>query len=86
MKKLFRLYTNILSKFTDLILNPVREFGDIVIFLGRIVRTIPRIPGSIKLIFDSMLEIGVRSLPIVFVISVFAGATTAWQANYQLEG
>ncbi len=33
-----------------------------------------------------MLEIGVRSLPIVLVISVFAGATTAWQANYQLEG
>jgi phospholipid/cholesterol/gamma-HCH transport system permease protein len=32
-----------------------------------------------------MLEIGVRSIPICFVISVFAGATTAWQGNYQLE-
>ena len=86
MIRLFRLYTGISSKFTDLILKPVKEFGDIVIFTGRIVRTVPRIPVSIKLIFDSMLEIGVRSLPIVFVISVFAGATTAWQANYQLEG
>lgn len=86
MKKLFRLYTNLLSRFTDLILNPVREIGDIIIFLGRIIKTIPRIPRSINLIFDSMLEIGVRSLPIVFVISIFAGATTAWQANYQLEG
>ena len=86
MKRLFRLYFNLISKTTDSFLNPIKEFGDIVIFLGRILRTIPRIPGSIKLIFDSMLEIGVRSLPIVFVISVFAGATTAWQANYQLEG
>jgi len=80
------MYINLSSKFTSLILNPVKEFGDIVIFFGRIIRTIPRIPRSIKLIYDSMLEIGVRSLPIVFVISVFAGATTAWQANYQLEG
>ena len=86
MKRLFRLYFNLISKTTDSFLNPIKEFGDIVIFLGRILRTIPRIPGSTKLIFDSMLEIGVRSLPIVLVISVFAGATTAWQANYQLEG
>jgi len=86
VKRLFRLYFNLISKTTDSFLNPIKEFGDIVIFLGRILRTIPRIPGSTKLIFDSMLEIGVRSLPIVLVISVFAGATTAWQANYQLEG
>ncbi len=86
MKRLFRLYFNLISKTTESFLNPIKEFGDIVIFLGRILRTIPRIPGSTKLIFDSMLEIGVRSLPIVLVISVFAGATTAWQANYQLEG
>ena len=74
------------SKLSDLILKPVKEFGDVVIFSGRIVGTIPQIPRSSKLIFNSMLEIGVRSLPIVFVISIFAGATTAWQANYQLEG
>ena len=86
MKKLFSLYIDLTSEFSDLILNPLKEFGDIVIFSGNIVKTIPKIPGSIKLIFESMLEIGVRSLPIAFVISVFAGATTAWQANYQLEG
>ena len=86
MKKLFSLYIDLTSKFSDLILNPLKEFGDIVIFSGNIVKTIPKIPGSIKLIFESMLEIGVRSIPIAFVISVFAGATTAWQANYQLEG
>lgn len=86
MKKLYRLYVGLSSKAAESILRPIREFGDIVIFTGRIARTVPGIPRSLKLIFDSMLEIGVRSLPIVLVISLFAGATTAWQANYQLEG
>lgn len=86
MKKLFRIYIKAVLRFTDAVLSPIREIGDIVIFFGRTLRTIPSIPRSIKLIVESMLEIGYRSLPIVFVISLFAGATTAWQANYQLEG
>ena len=65
---------------------PVIELGDIVLFFLRIIRISHKIPSSIRLIFEAMLDIGVRSLPIAFVISVFAGATTAWQANYQLEG
>ena len=86
MSLLFRIYTRITSFFADIILGFVYELGDIVLFVGQTLRTIPRIPQSIRLIFDAMLEIGVRSLPITFVISVFAGATTAWQGNYQLEG
>lgn len=74
------------SKITHTFLNPIREIGDIVLFSIRTIRTVPGIPRSMRLILDSMLEIGVRSLPIVFVISIFAGATTAWQAKYQLAG
>lgn len=74
------------TRLADRLLAPVREIGDIVLFTGRIFRTVPGIPRSMGLIFESMLEIGVRSLPIVFVIAIFAGATTAWQANYQLAG
>lgn len=86
MSLLFRAYIQFSAYLHDIIVEPVREIGDIVIFFGRALRTLPSIPRSIRLIFESMLEIGVRSLPIVFVISIFAGATTAWQANYQLEG
>ena len=86
MIRLFKLYSSFSSSITGSILNPIRTFGDIVIFSFRIFKTIPEIPRSLKLIFISMLDIGVRSLPITFVISIFAGATTAWQANYQLEG
>jgi len=77
---------NLHGRYTGIILNPVREIGDIVLFALRAARTVTGIPRSIGLILEAMLEIGVRSLPIVFVISIFAGATTAWQANYQLEG
>jgi phospholipid/cholesterol/gamma-HCH transport system permease protein len=57
-----------------------------MIFFGNTLRTLPAIPKSIGLIFDSMLDMGVKSLSITFVISLFAGASTAWMANYQLEG
>ncbi len=86
MKQFFKVYVAVTTYFTDQIIKPVTEFGDIIIFATRILKTVHKIPQSLRLIFDSMLEIGVRSLPIVFVISLFAGATTAWQANYQLEG
>ncbi|MCF7805076.1 MAG: ABC transporter permease [Candidatus Marinimicrobia bacterium] len=32
------------------------------------------------------MQIGVRSLPLVTVVSIFAGAVSAWQAAYQLAG
>jgi phospholipid/cholesterol/gamma-HCH transport system permease protein len=74
------------EKLANAFLDPIREIGDIVMFTARAVRTITGIPRSTRLIIEAMLEIGVRSLPIVFVISIFVGATTAWQANYQLKG
>ena len=77
---------NFYEKLANVFLEPIREIGDIVMFAVRAARTVTGIHRSARLIFDAMLEIGVRSLPIVFVISLFAGATTAWQANYQLEG
>ncbi len=86
MTGFFRQYVRLVSTVNNVLVAPVREFGDIVIFFGKTLRTFSEIPRSFRLIVDSMLEIGVRSLPITFVISIFAGATTAWQANYQLEG
>jgi len=80
-----RLYIRLVTSLNSKIASPIREIGDIVMFFGRTLRTVSGIPKSVRLVFDSMLEIGVRSIPITFVISIFAGATTAWQANYQLE-
>jgi phospholipid/cholesterol/gamma-HCH transport system permease protein len=75
-----------LSQIVNAFLRPIQEVDGIMLFFGRTLRTISAIPKSRHLIFQSMLEIGVRSLPITFIISIFAGATAAWQANYQLQG
>jgi phospholipid/cholesterol/gamma-HCH transport system permease protein len=84
VKRFFRAYGRLSDHVGDRVLNPIAEIGDVVMFLGQIVRTLTAIPRSLNLIFESMLDIGVRSIPIALVISVFAGATTAWQGNYQL--
>lgn len=86
MIRFLHYYIKLVTYVNNAVIAPVKEIGDIVIFFGRTMKTISSVPKSIRLIFDSMLEIGFRSIPIAFVISVFAGATTAWQANYQLEG
>ncbi|MCE5249141.1 ABC transporter permease [bacterium] len=85
MTVLIRAYTRFAAWLADIIIKPVYELGDVMIFIGKLITTVPSIPKSRRLILDSMLEIGVHSIPIAFVISVFAGATTAWQSNYQLE-
>ena len=86
MAGFFGWYVLISDRIAHVVLKPVMEIGDIMLFFGRALRTIPAIPKSMHLIFQAMLEVGVRSLPITFVISIFAGATTAWQAHYQLQG
>ena len=66
--------------------NPFQHFGGMILFLLKTLRTIPQVLKSRNILFAQMLQMGVNSLPLVFVIAIFAGATTAWQANYQLEG
>jgi len=60
--------------------------GRFVLLARDVVRAAPRIFHSPRLTLEQMVEVGIHSLPIVFVVSIFAGATTAWQAKYQLEG
>lgn len=84
-KKPPEFYIGLMPKPVRDFLKIVAEIGDIALFTGRLLRTVHRIPQTSRLIFESMLEIGVQSLPIVIVIAIFAGATTAWQGNYQLQ-
>jgi phospholipid/cholesterol/gamma-HCH transport system permease protein len=63
----------------------VEEIGGGAKLSWRIVRLTPRIFQTWQLTLQQMLEIGVRSMPLVFVVSVFTGAVTAVQASYQLQ-
>ena len=53
------------------------------ILLGKVILSFPTIVKNPRLTFEQMLVIGVRSLPLVFITSIFTGAVSAWQAAYQ---
>ncbi|RME25982.1 MAG: ABC transporter permease [Candidatus Zixiibacteriota bacterium] len=52
---------------------------------GEFVLSLREIPRSWKLIIEQLYNIGVRSLPLVAVISLFVGAVSAWEAAYQFK-
>lgn len=56
------------------------------ILLCRILRSSGYVVRNRRLVLDQMLQIGVNSLPLVTVISIFTGAVSSWQAAYQFEG
>ncbi len=76
----------LLQKLGRSTLNFFEEFGQISLLFWGIIKSFVTIPRSRKIIFYQMEHIGVNSLPLVLIISVFTGAVAAWQAAYQLKG
>ncbi len=66
-------------------MNSITELGDFTILLLRIARAFPRFPSSFHLTLAQMMEIGIRSMPLVVVTSFFTGTVTAIQAAYQFQ-
>lgn len=62
------------------------EIGKISTLLFGITKSFPRIIRDRKLIIGQMSHIGVDSLPLVLLVSIFTGAIAAWQAAYQMKG
>ncbi|NTW49292.1 MAG: ABC transporter permease [Chlorobiales bacterium] len=62
------------------------EIGKISTLLFGIIKSLPRIIRDRKLIIGQMSHIGVDSLPLVILVSIFTGAIAAWQAAYQMKG
>ncbi len=64
----------------------VEQFGQEVVICGGLLRhgLAKRLrPGEL---LYHIHHYGVRSLPLVMIASLFAGAVSAWQASYQLQG
>jgi phospholipid/cholesterol/gamma-HCH transport system permease protein len=70
----------------DRIISFFREMGYMAIMLFRILRGTVYIFQHRHLVLKQMLKIGVNSLPLVSVVSIFTGAVASWQAAYQFEG
>ena len=67
------------------VLDFTRYMGGLSIMSGRIVTSLPHVVSSRKLVVQQMLVMGVRSLPLIVLTSVFTGAVAAWQAAYQFQ-
>jgi phospholipid/cholesterol/gamma-HCH transport system permease protein len=68
------------------IVNFFSEIGAVSILLGGIIKSLGRIWRDRKLVIAQMSHIGVDSLPLVVLVSIFTGAIAAWQAAYQMKG
>ncbi|MCK4397016.1 ABC transporter permease [candidate division WOR-3 bacterium] len=72
-----------------MIVRAVRSFftyvGGVIIILTEGFKNFHRIPKSYRLILNQILSMGISSLPIVVLVSVFAGMVTCFQAAFQTK-
>jgi phospholipid/cholesterol/gamma-HCH transport system permease protein len=64
----------------------VKEIGAVFILLYRFVQVLPRTFINFKNVLIQMETIGIGSIPLVLVTSLFVGAVTSIQAAYQFQG
>ncbi|MHB2155699.1 MlaE family ABC transporter permease [Caldithrix abyssi] len=62
------------------------ETGAVFIMLWKTFKYVSELWRTRFLILEQMMQIGVRSLPLVIFVGVFAGAVASIQTAYQLEG
>ncbi len=63
----------------------VNELGFASILLWRSVLSLRKFGRSVPLVIEQARRVGVESLPLVIISSIFIGAVTAVQAAYQLK-
>jgi phospholipid/cholesterol/gamma-HCH transport system permease protein len=61
------------------------EVGGVAILIKDIFLRLPRVFRSFHLTFEQMLSMGVNSLPLVLITSIFTGAVSSVQAAYQFS-
>ncbi|ACF13429.1 protein of unknown function DUF140 [Chloroherpeton thalassium ATCC 35110] len=62
------------------------ELGEATLLFWAVLKALPRIFRDRTLVLAQMSHIGVDSLPLVLLVSIFTGAIAAWQAAYQMKG
>ena len=64
----------------------IEETGAVILLTFRVLKRLPKILGNFSNLFTQMERIGIGSIPLVLVTSLFVGAVTAVQAAYQFHG
>lgn len=60
----------------------IEQFGSITIFFWKVFLASPAALKRFHLVTEQMMLLGVSSIPIVFLVSLFVGAISAWQVQY----
>ena len=68
------------------IISFIEEIGRIFQLIGRLVKALPLMVMNPHLTSQQMMIMGVRSLPLVLLTSIFTGAVSSLQASYQFRG
>lgn len=63
----------------------VSKLGGVSLLFLRFLSSLREIHHSGRLILEQLYRLGVKSFPLIFVISIFVGAVAAWQAAYQFK-
>lgn len=63
----------------------VANIGEIFILLGKALKSLRYFHQDRVLYNEQLYRLGVKALPLVSIIAVFAGAVAGWQGAYQLE-
>ncbi len=63
----------------------IDKVGGVFILFGQFVVSLKDVWRSLHLIVEQIYSLGVRSLPLIIIISIFVGAVSAWQAAYQFQ-
>lgn len=76
---------NLFQRVGHVAVGSVSEVGAAGIVLWGSLVSLRRLPRSFGLVVEQMRRIGVESLPLVMITSIFTGAVAAVQASYQLK-
>lgn len=63
----------------------INKLGGISLTLVRFLASLKEFHRSFGLFVEQVYVLGVRSLPLIVIISIFVGAVSAWQAAYQFK-
>jgi phospholipid/cholesterol/gamma-HCH transport system permease protein len=64
----------------------VSQVGELAVLIWRLIRVLPLMVKNAHLTTEQMTFMGVNSLPLIILTSVFTGAVSSVQAAYQFRG
>ncbi|UCE23487.1 MAG: ABC transporter permease [Candidatus Zixiibacteriota bacterium] len=65
--------------------NFIRAIGGVFILLYKFIASLQELHRSLGLFVHQLYLLGVKSVPLIIIISIFVGAVSAWQAAYQFK-